>query len=366
MSLKRSTFALGATMPTVLAAMASPALAQAKNPFSVGISEGGGSTMGLTGWILAQQGWFEHQLAATVRAAKIDGSALWTLIGLSLVYGVFHAAGPGHGKAVLTSYMVANERALRRGIVLSFLAALLQGLVAITLVGVLALALHVTAQRMKDAASLVETASFAGIALLGAWLVWRKGRALLRVWRLHSADLGSGGLSAFMSGGSAVTSLRSAQPGFALAGSAGSMATQGRFSCVMPDAAHAATCEHCHAPDPSRLGEASLSWREAAATVAAAGARPCSGAILVLVFALAQGMFVTGIAAVLAMSFGVAVTTATLASLAVLAKTVARRLARPGSRTAAIVLSGFEFAAAAVVLLVGVGLLTGSILPGGA
>ena len=83
------------------------------------------------GWILAQQGWFERALSAAVRASRTDGSALPWLATLSFVYGVLHAAGPGHGKAVLAAYMVANRRALRRGIALSFLAALLQAAVAV-------------------------------------------------------------------------------------------------------------------------------------------------------------------------------------------------------------------------------------------
>ena len=60
-----------------------------------------------------------------------DGGKLWLLVGLSFAYGIFHAAGPGHGKAVISSYMLANEVALRRGILLSFVSAFLQALTAI-------------------------------------------------------------------------------------------------------------------------------------------------------------------------------------------------------------------------------------------
>jgi len=54
-------------------------------------------------------------MTASVKALHSDGSAVWGLFGLSFAYGVFHAAGPGHGKALIASYMLANERALRRG-----------------------------------------------------------------------------------------------------------------------------------------------------------------------------------------------------------------------------------------------------------
>ena len=107
------------------------------------------------------------------------------------------------------------------------------------------------------------------------------------------------------------------------------------------------------------MGGATFSWREAGLTVLAAGARPCSGAILVLVFALAQGVFFAGIASVLAMSVGVAITTGTLASVAVLAKGTARRLVQPGSRSSVLLMSGLELLAAAFVLLAGTALLLG-------
>lgn len=184
---------------TVLAAVAAlalvganaPALAQAHNPFSVGISEGGGSASGLSGWLLAEQGRFELLLSGAVKAARTDGSALWFLSGIGFLYGVLHAAGPGHGKAVVASYMFANERALRRGVILSFLAAGLQGLVAVALVGMLALLLHATAKGMRDAAQAVESLSYAGIAVLGLVLVCRKGRALPRAWRAWTASRGN-------------------------------------------------------------------------------------------------------------------------------------------------------------------------------
>ena len=73
-----------------------------------------------------------------------DGSKLWVLVGLSFAYGVFHAAGPGHGKAVISSYMLANEVALRRGIMLSFVSAFLQALTAILVMALVFLVLRGT------------------------------------------------------------------------------------------------------------------------------------------------------------------------------------------------------------------------------
>ena len=117
-----------------------------------------------------------------------------------------------------------------------------------------------------------------------------------------------------------------------------------------------AACGHLHAPDPSTL-EAGFSWRGAAATVLAAGSRPCSGAILVLVFALAQGLFLAGIAAVAAMSFGVALTTGALAFAAVFAKRVAMRMAAGDDSRVALAARGVEFLAALLVVAFGLALL---------
>ena len=73
---------------------------------------------------------------------------MWTLLGVSFLYGIFHAAGPGHGKAVISSYLVANEETWRRGIVLSFASALLQAFVAVALVGIAAV--HAQRHRAPD------------------------------------------------------------------------------------------------------------------------------------------------------------------------------------------------------------------------
>ena len=123
----------------------------AQNPFGGAAAAAEPQVGGIIGWILAKQSEFYREMSATIRAAKSDGSAVWTLLGISFAYGIFHAAGPGHGKAVISSYLVANEETARRGIVLSFASALLQALVAVALVAVLAWLLYSTAKTMCSA-----------------------------------------------------------------------------------------------------------------------------------------------------------------------------------------------------------------------
>ncbi len=114
----------------------------------------------IAGWILAKQAEFYRMLSGTIRAAKSDGSAAYTLLGISFIYGIFHAAGPGHGKAVISSYMVANNETWRRGVALSFAAAILQALTAIAIVGIAAVLLGATAKTMGDTVRVVEMVSY--------------------------------------------------------------------------------------------------------------------------------------------------------------------------------------------------------------
>ena len=129
-------------------------------------------------------------LSHLIRAAKADGSAATTLLAVSFIYGVFHAAGPGHGKAVISSYMVANNETWRRGVVLSFAAAILQALTAIAIVGIAAVLLGATAKVMGNTVRTIETVSYALIVLIGLRLLWVKGRSFLHLLRGQSPARG--------------------------------------------------------------------------------------------------------------------------------------------------------------------------------
>ena len=138
-----------------------------KNPFGVGPRESGAPSNTFFEWVMAQQSAFYRAMTAALAALK-SGAQGWSgLLWLGFLYGVFHAAGPGHGKAVITGYIVANERALVRGIGVSIAAALVQAFVAIALVLILSWGFSSTARQMNAAASFVEISSFAAVALLG-------------------------------------------------------------------------------------------------------------------------------------------------------------------------------------------------------
>jgi ABC-type nickel/cobalt efflux system permease component RcnA len=306
----------------------------AQNPFGGPRPAAEPQVGGIVGWILAKQSEFYREMSSTIRAAKSDGSAVWTLLAISFAYGIFHAAGPGHGKAVISSYLVANQETARRGIVLSFASALLQALVAVVLVGICAWLLNATAQTMCGAEKAIEIVSYALIAAFGARLVWTKGGGFMRALQAKRPE-----------------------PALAVAHHHHDHGHH-HHDHGHPDHVHDEHCGHSHGPMPNELAGPG-GWQRGLGAIFAVGLRPCSGAILVLVFALAQGLFWAGIAATFVMGLGTAITVATIAVLAVSAKDLARRLSGGSEGGGTLIMRGIEFGAAGLVLLFGLGLLLG-------
>jgi nickel/cobalt exporter len=319
--------AISLTVVVAAAVFAETALhhALAQTPFGAPRAAAPAQAGGMVGWLLARQAEFYREISAAIRAAKSDGSAVWTLLAISFAYGVFHAAGPGHGKAVIASYLVANEETARRGVVLSFASALLQALVAVFVVCVGAWLLNVTAKTMCGAERAIEIASYALIAAFGARLVWSKGGGFVRALQAERAP---------------------------------ALAVAAHRHHHGPFHVHDVHCGHSHGPVPEQLAGPG-GWQRGLGAIVAVGLRPCSGAILVLVFALAQGLFWAGVAATLVMGLGTAMTVAVVAVLAVSAKGAARRLGAGREGNGALVMRGVEFCAAGLVLLLGAGLLAG-------
>ena len=241
---------------------------------------------------------------------------------ISFVYGIFHAAGPGHGKAVISSYMLANEETWRRGITLSFASAVMQSLTAITIVGVAAMLLGATAKLMSDTVNVIETASYVLIVLLGARLLWVKGYGFFGA--LHDLNAERRGHANCNHTPEASCNLR-LEPAQTAAGEAAHFHCHGdHHHHEEPDVL---PWGHAHGPEPEQLAGPG-GWRRGLSAVVAVGLRPCSGAIIVLVFALAQGLFWAGIASTFMMGLGTAITVGAVATIAVGAKAVAKRIAQ--------------------------------------
>jgi nickel/cobalt exporter len=317
-------------------------------------------TGGVLGWIFAKQAEFYRQFSSLIRAAKVDGTAAWSLFGLSFLYGVFHAAGPGHGKAVISSYIVANEETWTRGVVLSFASALLQALVAVAVVGVAAALLNATAATMSRAVNVIEIASYSLIILIGLRLLWVKGRAFIATLRTLNRPAAVG---------AAVTPADHhhdhAHHDHAHDHVHGHGCNHGHAHqhghAHHHDHAHgdhASAWGHAHAPEPEELAGPG-GWSRGLSAIVAVGLRPCSGAILVLVFALAQGLFWTGVVSTFIMGIGTAITVAVIATIAVGAKAWAKRFAEARSGYGMLAMRGIEVGAAAFIIAFGVLLLTG-------
>ncbi|MCE8022361.1 sodium:proton antiporter [Halomonas sp. MCCC 1A11036] len=247
------------------------------------LSQGGLQSLSLQ--LVAWQRDFHRALTmAITQFSGAPTTAAWaTLLGVSFGYGVFHAAGPGHGKAVLTTYLLSQGGAVRRALLLSVAASLLQGLVAIGLVVVLVHGLGWVTRQAMGSVAWVEQASFLMVTILGAWLAQRAIRQLRR--------------------------------------SSVSQAAQ-------HDHAHGHSHDHdhhcCgghHHVEPNQAAD----WRTALATVVTIGIRPCSGGVLLLGAATLLGQFAVGVAAVMVMALGTALTVSGLALASVFARGWAER-----------------------------------------
>jgi len=115
---------------------------------------------------------------------------------------------------------------------------------------------------------------------------------------------------------------------------------------------------HAHAPEPEELAGPS-GWRRGLSAVVAVGAWPCSGAIIVLVFALAQGLFWAGVVSTFVMAIGTGIT---VAAVAVGAKSWAARFTESRSGYGTLALRGIEVGATVVIIAFGTLLLAGYIV----
>ena len=282
-------------------------------------------------WVRDEQQNFYGAMSKSMRAMDSEGfSAALTLMLLSLGYGVFHAAGPGHGKAVVSGWLLATETQLRRGILVAFMSAMLQAVVAVVLVSAVLLLVSGAAAAAKDMVGWLEVASFAMIAAVGAYVLW-------------------GGIKAFPWKRAPSTH-------------------DHHFEIVNPlpashshtnDHVHGPECGHAHAPNAKEV-DGDWSWKRAAALSFAVGLRPCTGAILVLLFANSLGIYWAGVISTFVMGFGTFLTVSAVAALAVYSKQLAQRYTQHDSRWTAWLNFALRFGGGLVILFFAVVLMIAS------
>jgi len=257
--------------------------------------------------IVAAQRELQQDLSSATRSAAEHGfSAAWTLIGLSFVYGVLHAAGPGHGKFVISTYLFSQESAVPRSLMLATLSSLMQGITAIVIIEVVVAILGIGLRQANGLANELEITSYALVMLIGLILTGVTLRRFMRRGQDNADACGH--------------------------------------------------CGHVHAIDAPH-GARKSSLAELAAIVFSVGLRPCTGAILVLVLANALGLRFTAWAAVLAMSAGTAITVSALAVMAVYARRTTLRLAErwpSENRNLPVVLDAIAFCGGIAIVLLGI------------
>ena len=293
---------------------------------------------GIVAYIAAKQAAFYKILIGTLSAFRDSPSAGIWLVAASFAYGIFHAAGPGHGKAVLASYMLASRAAARRGATLALISSLVQGLTALLAVGILAVVLNATGARISQSVWTLERVGYSVLTLFGLWMLWTKlvrplitgrGGAHDHHHHDHAHDHGHGHEHAHE-----------------------------HDHVHGPDCG----CGHEHIPDAAAL-EGRIPLAQAASLVASIGMRPCSGSIIVLIFALSQKMIWAGALSVFAISLGTAITVSAIVLGAVGGRSVVMRMAGNDGAAAARMQRIVEGVGAFLIFGFGVILLLGTFGP---
>lgn len=232
-----------------------------------------------------------QQMSGLLQAvAENPTQAGGALLLFSFVYGVLHALGPGHGKVVITTWLATHPSKLKSSIGLTLAASLLQGLVAIGLVVVVLTLLRLPARQLHLSSFWLEKGSYALVGVLGLLLCWRALKKLRMLLR------------------------------------------KPKFTAFTPHHVHDqhCGCGHQHMPDPKQL-ERDEDWRARLMIILSMGMRPCSGAIMVLLFSKVIGVFGWGVASALAMAAGTSLTISSLALLVHVFRTLAVKLS--GNKT---------------------------------
>jgi nickel/cobalt transporter (NicO) family protein len=262
-------------------------------------------------WLLAMQAQFQNDMARQLRGVHAGQSAaFWALMAICASYGFLHAAGPGHGKALVGAYGVARRVPAVKLAGIGLLAALAQATVAVVLI----LVLVGVAGLGRAGIEQVDRGLLAGLSLaamggIGLWLVWRAFARLAPARPAHAHHHREGG--------------------------------------------HCESCGHAHLPPAEAMLQAATA-REVAALVAAVAVRPCSGALILLLLTWQMGILGAGIAGAYAMALGTAAVTIVIALGLVLGREgLLRAAGGVAAERARWIGSGIE-AAAGLVLLLGV------------
>lgn len=223
------------------------------------------------------QNQWQRDLAAQLLALRRHGNdaTTWlTLSSLGFLYGILHAIGPGHGKAIIATFTLSQPTARRQTLAIAIGGALMQGVSAILWVALAMGLLHLLMPDAVNHSHWLNRANAALIIAIGAYILYRH-----RPRRRHDA--------------------------------------------------HCACGHHDHHHHDAPATSALSPW----AAIIAIGIRPCSGAVISLAAAWSWSLIGAGIAMTLAIACGTALTIATIAMLCYHGRQhLARRLTHDGAR----------------------------------
>lgn len=237
-------------------------------------------------------------LIEQARSERRPGPILYLLL-LAFCYGVLHAAGPGHGKAVVTSFILSQKRSLAGGLLLGNGVALAHGIAGIILV----LAVHFILKSgligpLQTVTRTTQYISYSLITLLGAALVIK----CFIKWRSAGRD--------------------NRKPGENTAAGSGKR--------MLP-------------------------------VVIAVGMIPCPGVVMVMLFAMSMNLIGLGIALGFCIAAGMAVTITLVVILAMYGKGLTLKVLGRDSRLAKRIELGIEATAGLLVAALGGLLLVGTV-----
>ena len=231
-----------------------------------------------------------------------DFGAFLLALAVAFAYGAIHALGPGHGKFVVVSYFLGREARVMRGVVMAVQIAIVHVIAAVVIVWLADLVLRGGFGLGLADVPGVRAASFLIIVGIGAYMLYQ-----------------------------------------AVRGSLGARARGGE---------HGRDHHHHHGHDHHHHHHGGRA--EGSILALAAGMVPCPGAVLIMLYAVANDMIVPGSLLVAAMSLGIGSSICVLGVGAILARQAAMRvLERSGGGGAGTLRHGMNYAGAALVTLVG-------------
>ncbi|MCD9495752.1 hypothetical protein GLP20_12735 [Photobacterium carnosum] len=253
------------------------------------------------------------QLSDLLYDAQQNITAAYSLVGLSFLYGIFHSLGPGHGKMIVTTYLATNPAKIKASLIMTVVSAFVQAVVAITLVSILLVFFKSSMRQVNDAADQFISYSFMAMLLLGVIVIYR---SLKQAWQLRTALLHH------------------------------------------HDHGNNCGCGHKHFANADEINQAT-SLREYIVIIFSIGIRPCTGAILVLLFANMVGLYWLGVISAILMAIGTALTTSAIALLTLSGKKIVSRYLATNDRQRTITSIILKLFGGVLLVLLGLLLLNG-------